>query len=314
MKPLRLPLVNRIAAALGALLLAGALAPGNAVAQFSDERDARALTGVLKRIKESGVVRIGYRERAIPFSYRGADGKPYGYSIDLCREIVAEVTDAVGLQRVHVEYVTVTPVDRFELVLQGRIDLECGATTSTASRREQVAFSPTIFVAGTQLLVRRDSGVRSLRDLDGRTVVVARGTSNEEVMRQLLAVRHPRVRLHVAENYPTAFLQVDTGDAAALAADDVLLYAYVAENGLQRRYAIVGELLSYDTYGIMYQRGDPALDDVVRAALTRLARSREIRAIYNTWFLRPLPSGVVLGLPMSPQLERSFQLMGLPVD
>jgi glutamate/aspartate transport system substrate-binding protein len=314
MKPLRLLLPSRAAAMLAAVLLACGVTPRDATAQFTDERGARALTGVLKRIKETGVVRIGYRESAIPFSYRGAGGQPYGYSIDLCREIVADLTEAVGLARLRTEYVVVTPADRIEQVRQRRIELECGATTNTAARREFVSFSPVIFVAGTQLLVARSSRIRSLRDLEGRTVVVARGTANEEVIRGLLASRFPGVQLKVVEDYDAALSQLAAGAAAALAADDVLLYSYVAEHGLQRQFAIVGELLSYDTYGIMYANGDAALAEVVRAALTRLAKSREIRVIYNTWFLRPLPSGVLLGLPMSPQLERNFQLLGLPVD
>jgi glutamate/aspartate transport system substrate-binding protein len=300
--------------ALVAPLLACAMSPPGAQAQLVEERDARALTGTLKRIKEAGIVRIGYRENAVPFSYRGADGKPYGYSIDLCREIVIDIADAVGVTTLRTEYVAVTPTDRFRQLTDRRIDLECGATTSTASRREQFAFSPITFIAGTQLLVLRGSGVRSPRDLDGRTIVVVRGTANEDVMRQLIARRFPRVRLAVADDYERAVAEIASGVSAALAADDVLLYSYVAERGLQRQFAIVGELLSYEPYGLMYRKDEAALDAVVRTALVRLATSREIRVIYNRWFLRPLPSGVRLGLPMSPQLERTFQVLGMPVD
>lgn len=314
MKLLRLALAPRAAAILAALLLAFALVPRDAAAQFADERGARVLTGALKRIKDTGGVRIGYRESAVPFSYRGPGGQPYGYSIDLCLAIVDELADAVGRTGLRVDYVPVTPADRILQVTAGRIDLECGATTNTSARREKVAFSPVIFVAGTQLLVIRGSKARSLRDLAGRSVVVVRDTANEEAMRRLLSAGTYRVQLKVADDYDAALAQVASGTAAALAADDILLYAYVAERGLQRQFAIVGELLSYEPYGIMYAKHDAALDDVVRSALTRLATSREIRTIYNRWFLRPLPSGVVLGLPMSVPLERALQLLGMPAD
>lgn len=286
---------------------------GAASAQI-DERDARVLTGVLKRIKDTKVVRIGFRESAVPFSYRSAGGQPFGYSIDLCLAIVDDIADAVGLAALRVDYRPVVIADRIEQVIEGRIDLECGATTSTASRRERVAFSPTTFIAGTQLMVRRGSGIRSLRDVGGRPVAVVRGSANEEAMRHLLATNPLSARLLVADDYAAALAKLASGEAVALAADDVLLYAYIAERRLRHEFAIVGELLSYEPYGIMYARGDGALDDVVRGTFRRLAASRELRTLYNKWFLRPLPSGITLGIPMSPQLERVFQMMGLPVD
>jgi glutamate/aspartate transport system substrate-binding protein len=287
---------------------------GQAGAQWFPEREARELTGVLKRIKEAGVVRIGYRERAVPFSFEGPDRRPYGYSIDLCAVIVERIAEEIGVALLRTEYQRVTPVDRIEQVVAGNIDLECGATTNTAQRRERVAFSPLIFVAGTRLLVRRGSPVRSLRDLAGRKVVAARGTTNEEAMRQLAAVGTRRFTVLTADDYESALRMIAAGAADALAADDILLTGHVAEKGLRGQYAVVGELLSYEPYGIMFARDDPPLAATVDAALRRLAATREIRWIYDKWFLRSLPSGVRLGLPMSAQLERSFEVLGLPAE
>lgn len=300
----------RILAASTAVLLIGA---GNANAQYVDERPALQLTGVLKRIKEGRVVRLGHREAAIPFSF-ASHGQVAGYSIDLCRAIVDDIAAAIGVESLRIEFRPVTPADRIDQVVDGRIDLECGATTNTAERRKRVAFSPLIFVAGTRLLAKRGSPVRSLRDLAGRTVVVVRGTTNEEVMRHYAADSTRRLTLLVADDYAGALGQIGTGAAQALAADDVLLAGYLAEQGLRRNYAIVGDLLSYEPYGIMFARDDAALAEVVNTTFARLATSREIRSIYNTWFVRPLPSGVRLGLPLSGRLERSFEILGLPPE
>ena len=163
---------------------------GDAIAQI-DEPPARTLTGVLKRIKASGVVRIGYRAQAVPFSYEAREGQPWGYSIDLCEAIVEDIAREIGVASLRTEYRRVTPADRIEQVADGRIDLECGSSTNTAERRTRVAFSPLIFVSGTRLLVRRGAPVHSLRDLAGRRVVVVRGTTNADVMRQLAAGRRP---------------------------------------------------------------------------------------------------------------------------
>ncbi len=302
--------VLRILAASSAALLIGA---GDANAQYVDELTGASLTGVLKRIKEGRVVRIGYRDAAIPFSF-ASHGQAAGYSIDLCRAIVDDIAAAIGVESLRIEFRPVTPADRIDQVVDGRIDLECGATTNTAERRKRVAFSPLIFVAGTRLLVKRGSPVRSLRDLAGRTVVVVRGTTNEEVMRHYAADSTRRLTLLVADDYAQALGQIGTGAAQALAADDVLLAGYLAEQGLRRNYAIVGDLLSYEPYGIMFARDDAALAEVVNTTFARLATSREIRSIYNTWFVRPLPSGVRLGLPLSGRLERSFEILGLPPE
>src|SRR5512134_2600536 len=167
MKSGRAALMRHSGGWITALLALCLLAATGAQAQFSVDGEAHQLSGVLKRVREHRLVRIGFREGAVPFSFRGASGQPYGYSIDLCQAVVEDIAEAIGQKQVRVEYRPVTPVDRIEQVVDGRIDLECGATTSTAERSQRVAFSPIIFVAGTQLLVRRDSRIRSLDDIAG---------------------------------------------------------------------------------------------------------------------------------------------------
>lgn len=307
---------RRLPALLGAfgIAFAAVLFAGGASAQYIPDRDARPLAGVLKRIKDAGVVRIGYRQAAIPFAFEGPDGRPYGYSIDLCEAIVEHIADAAGIAMLVIQYRRVTPADRVRQVVEGEIDLECGATTNTAERRKLVAFSPLIFVAGTRLLVNSGSPVRSARDLGGRKVVVVRGTTNEEAMRRIATTIARGATVVVADDYAQALKMIAAGEADALAGDDILLAAYVAEQGLKGRYAVVGELLSHEPYGIMFARDDAPLAEAVDAAFRRLATTRELRWIYNKWFLRALPSGIRLGLPMSAELQRSFEILGLPPD
>lgn len=305
--------VSARALACGLIALATLLGVSDASAQ-ADEPPVQTLTGVLKRIKASGVVRIGYRAQAVPFSYEARAGQPWGYSIDLCEAIVEDIAREIGVASLRTEFRRVTPSDRIDQVVDGRIDLECGSSTNTAERRTRVAFSSLTFVSGTRLLVRRGGPVHSLRDLAGRRVVVARGTTNADVMRQLAARAAPAFSVLEVDDHAQALAMLADGRAEALAADDILIIAYLAENGLQRQYAVVGELLSYEPYGIMFARDDAPLAAVVDASFRRLAETREIRWIYDKWFMRRLPSGVRLGVPMSIQLERSFQVLGLPPD
>ena len=300
--------------AVGLMLLAlgSALAQGTADAPAAGGGDA--LTGVLARIRTTGAVRLGFREHALPFSFAGPGRAPYGYSIDLCLAIVEEITAATGGQPLRIEYLPVTPADRIDRVAAGEIDLECGATTNTAERRLRVAFSPLTCVTGTRLAVPRASGLRTRRDLEGRTVAVARGTTNESVVRGIIERSGLRTRVVTADDVAQAFELVATGRADAVAADDVLLLGHLAATGQRQRFDLVGEWLSFEPYGIVFARDDAPLAAVVDATFRRLAQTRELRWIYLRWFERPLPSGIRFGLPMSPQLERAFEMIGLPPE
>lgn len=306
--------VRRIAPVLPVLAIALACAFSPAVQAQTDEAPAKVLTGVLKRIKETGTVRLGVRQAAVPFASINAAGQASGYSVDLCLAIVDDLANAVGVPRLRVEFRPATPTDRIDQVADGRIDLECGATTNTAERRARVAFSPPIFIAGTRLMVRRGSPVRSLRDLKGSAVAVVRGTTNAAAMRRWAADPARGLRLDVVDDYDTALARLGEGKVAALAADDVLIAGYIADRDLRRTHAVVGELLSYEPYGIVFARNDAELAAVVHATFTRLATGSEIRAIYNKWFMRPLPTGVQLRWPMGVELARSFEILGMPPD
>jgi glutamate/aspartate transport system substrate-binding protein len=270
------------------------------------------LTGTLKKIKDSGSVVIGYRESSIPFSYLNAARRPIGYSIDLCLEIVEEAKDALGLDDVRIKFVPVTPENRIEMVVSGKIDLECGSTTNNLERQKRVAFSPVIFVSGTKLMVRRPVTVRSYLDLKGKTVAVTAGTTNQAAIKVLSDKQKLGMHFAVAKDHAQAFALVEKGRADAFATDDVLLYGLIAQSGRQKEFQVIGDFLSYDPYGIMYRKDDPEFAAVVRDAFERLATSRELEQTYNKWFLLKLPSGEKLNLAMSAQLRSIFEILGLP--
>ncbi len=296
----------------GALACALALCAARAPAQEGGVLAPHQLTGTLKRIKDTGVVRLGHRVNSIPFAFLDGRGRPVGYSIDLCKAVVEEVAQELGGVELRVEARPVTPENRFALVASGEIDLECGSSTSNVERRKQVAFSPTIFVSGTKLLVRKGAGIRSLRDLRGKTVVVTRGTTNAAAAQALAGKQGLGIAFLSGADHQESFQIFASGKADAFASDDVLLYGLVAETRTRARYRVVGDFLSYDPYALVYRRDDPDFAAVVDRAFERLARSREIVGIYAKWFLKPLPSGVRLDLPMSPHLEGALRVLGLP--
>jgi ABC-type amino acid transport substrate-binding protein len=284
-----------------------------AAAQESTPFEPDRLIGTLKKIKDSGVIRIGHRENSVPFAFLDPKGQPVGYSIDLCNAVVEEVVNELGGQEIRVEYRPVTTENRFALLTSGEIDLECGSTTSNLERRKQVAFSPLIFVTGTKLLVRKDSPIKSLRDLKGKTVVVTRGTTNAAAMQALSDKQKLGISFVTGADHKESFEIFASGKADAFANDDVLLYGMIAETKTGDQYRVVSDFLSYDPYGLMFRKDDPQFAQVIDRTFAKLAESREIMWIYEKWFVKRLPSGVRLNLPISPQLEENFRVLGLPV-
>jgi glutamate/aspartate transport system substrate-binding protein len=298
----------------GAAALALAIAAAPASAQDDRAAPVEVLSGTLQRIAQSGTIRLGYRTDAAPFSFTSKAGEVHGYSIDLCRAIAAAIGEEIGGAPPRVEFRQVTAADRLDRVAAGEVDLECGSTTSTAARRERVAFSPLIFVTGTRLAVRRDAGIRGLADLAGRSVAVVRGTTNEAALRGIVARQGLRVGIVATDDLVQAFELLASGRVDAVGGDDVLLVGHLVRTGARARHAVVGALLTFERYGIAYARDDRQLAAVVERAMRDLARADELRAIYNKWFVRTLPNGERLAVPMGPELTRSFEMLGMPPE
>jgi glutamate/aspartate transport system substrate-binding protein len=289
-----------------AALLLAALLPAAAMAQGNG---GEGLSPTLAAIKNAHVVHLGYRESSPPFSFLDQANRPIGYSLELCEAVVDEIGVEVDDPDLKIEYVKVTADDRIQAVLDRKIDLECGSTTANAERSRQVAFSPLIFVAGTKLMVAKASHVQSVTDLKGKTVVVTKGTTNEQAMHN--ADRKFALGLNVvtSPDHEQSYQMLVEGKADAFATDDILLYGLIARHRSQDKYHVVGDYLSYDPYGIMFRKGDPELAAVVERAFRKLGSGHDLIPLYEKWFMRRLPTGERLNVAISPQLEEAFQAM-----
>jgi glutamate/aspartate transport system substrate-binding protein len=294
-------------------LLAAAVFVLAAPAHAQEQAAPTALTGTLAKARETGAITIGYRESSVPFSYLNARKEPIGYSIELCRALVTAIEDAVN-RSLTIKWVPVTSDSRIDAVASGKVDLECGSTTNNLERQKRVSFSPTMFVSGTKVLVKKGSPIKSFRDLAGRKVAVTAGTTNEKTLRDLSEKFKLNINLQVTRDHAESFGLVKSGQADAFATDDVLLYGLIAQDAAKADYEVVGDFLSYDPYGIMYRKGDPQLNKVVVDTFQVLAEDGEIERQYKRWFLRKLPSGESINLPMSAQLETIIQTMSVKAE
>lgn len=277
-----------------------------------DSANIGTLSGTLKKVKDTGTITLGYRESSLPFSYLNKRHQPIGYSIDLCREVVEDVSTELDGMEVKIAFAPVTPANRLQKVASGEIDIECGSTTGNVQRRKEVAFSPIFFVAGTKLMVPKASAIGSYRDLAGKTTVVTAGTTNEAALRTLSEKQKLGITIVTAPDHAQSLDMLASGKADAFATDDVLLYGFIATSRNASNMKVVGEYLSYDPYGLVYRRDDPAFAAVVERTFARMAGERRLTELYNKWFLRRLPTGETLNLPMSPQLDEIFRMLGQP--
>ncbi len=208
-----------------------------------------------------------------------------------------------------IEYVKVTSDDRIPAVVQNKIDLECGSTTANAERSKQVAFSPLIFVAGTKLMVPKASTISAATDLKGKTVVVTKGTTNEQAMHAVDKKFALGLNIVTAADHEQSYQMLVDGKADAFATDDILLYGLIARHKAQDKFRVTGEYLSYDPYGIMFRKGEPQLAAVVERTFRKLGSNRDLIPLYNKWFVSRLPTGEKLNVAISPQLEEAFKVL-----
>jgi len=270
---------------------------------------SEGLSPTLANIKRAHVVRLGYRESSPPFSFLDQANRPIGYSLELCEAIVDEIGVEVDDASLKIEYVKVTSDDRIPAVVQNKIDLECGSTTANAERSRQVAFSPLIFVAGTKLMVPKASTVSGAADLKGKTVVVTKGTTNEQAMHNVDKKFALGLNIVASPDHEQSYQMLVDGKADAFATDDILLYGLIARHKAQDKFRVTGEYLSYDPYGIMFRKGEPQIAAVVERTFRKLGSNRDLIPLYNKWFVSRLPTGEKLNVAISPQLEEAFKAL-----
>ena len=265
---------------------------------------AQTLTGTLKQVKDSGTLTIGYRENALPFSFTGSDGKPTGYSVDLCKEIAVAVQQELKLANLSVRWVPVTPEGRVDAVVNGTVDIECGSTTASLSRQEKVDFTLMTFVDGATLMTVEGAGVRTVADLAGKRIGVVTGTTTERVLADFLRLGGIAATVVPVKDHDEGLAGLQTSKIEAYASDRTILVGLILQARGTARYALTPDDLSYEPYGFMVRRDDSAFRLVANRALARIYRSGAIGAVYAKWF-------GPLGKP-TPALVLMYALQGLP--
>jgi len=261
----------------------------------------------LQRLSETGTLRVGYGDTA-PFSYQDEEGNVLGYSIELCQRVAAQLQQQLNLPKLDIEYVFRTPGNRVQLLNSGEIDIECNASTNNAERRRSADFSLSHFFVSVRFVALKENQFFTLQDLAGRSVSVARGTVNVGQINQ--ANREQQLNLSVVpvETLQEAFDLVTEGRVAAFAMDDILLSTMIAESEDPSAYSLSEEAVTAEEpLGLLMRQGDQAFVEQVNQALREIYQRGDILALYERWFLQPLPGkGITLNVPISETLAQHF--------
>lgn len=261
----------------------------------------------LAKIKASAAITFGYREASFGFSYVDGGPRPVGYSIEICNRIVEAIKTELKLPAVEIKYQAVTSANRIPLVQNGTVDIECGSTTNLVERQKQVAFSPDIFRYSVRTLVKADSGIKSIADLQGKTVVTTAGTTSFRLLREADKGRNLEVNQLAGKDHTDSFLLVESGRAQAFVLDDILLAGQIANARNPKDFAIVGEPLRTENQSLMFRKDDPEFKALVDRVVGGMMKSGEMDKLYAKWFMVPIPpKGININYPMNAETKDAF--------
>ncbi|HEV7617368.1 MAG TPA: transporter substrate-binding domain-containing protein [Burkholderiaceae bacterium] len=272
------------------------------------QAQAQALTGTLKKIKDTGSITVGHRESSIPFSYLDDKQQPIGYAMDLCMKVVDAVKSELKMPNLKVNLQPVTSSNRIPLLQNGTIDMECGSTTNSVARQQQVAFGPTYFVINVTAAVKKNSNVNAMADLNGKTVSTTSGTTSVPLLKAYKKTENTQVNEIYGKDHAESFLLMADDRAAAFVMDDILLAGQIANAKRPADYKILPESLRQEPYSMMLRKDDPQFKALVDKTIGNVMKSGEIEKIYAKWFTSPIPpKGINLNFPMTPPLREAFK-------
>ncbi len=263
---------------------------GGAFAQLND---------TMAKVKASGKVVMGTRESSAPLAYTVGNNQFVGYHVELCQRILKSIFPGTP-----VEYVAVTSANRIPLVANGTVDIECGSTTNNVARQKDVAFALTTYVTEVRTAVKASSGIKSVADLNGKTVATTTGTTSVALLRKNKRAQGINFKEVYGKDHSDSFLLLESGRADAFVMDDNILAGLISQSKNPKDFKIVGETLNVEPIAIMIRKGDDkfkkAVDDYIRTAM----KDGEIRILYDKWFLKPIPpKNVAVNLPMGKVLQ-----------
>ena len=278
------------------------LAAGSAMAQAND---------TLAKIKNSGAITLGVRESS-GLSYTLGNGKYVGFHTEMAEHIISDIQKQLGLSKIDIKYQPITSQNRVPLVTNGTVDLECGSTTNNRSRAKDVAFAVTTYVEEVRIATKTNSGIKGIKDLNGKTVATTTGTTSVQTLRKNERAGGIDFKEVLGKDHADSFLLLETGRADAFVMDGSILAANISKAKAPADFHIVGEVLSVEPIACMMRKDDPAFKKAVDDSIKRQIADGSLAKLYDKWFMQPIPpTNTKVGLPLS---DATKQAWGAPND
>lgn len=269
--------------------------------------NAYSASQTLDKIKSTGAVTMGVRESSIPMSYTTGNSRFDGYHVEICRMILADVKDKLGLSTLRINYQPVTSQNRVPLVQNGTVDIECGTTTNNTARAKDVGFANTLYVEEVRIAVKANSGITSISQLAGKKVATTTGTTSVQLLRKHEKANGVNFEEVFGKDHADSFLLLESGRADAFVMDGSILAGNIANSKNPKDYKIVGEVLSTEPIAIMVPKNDPEFKAAVNAAIAKIVANGSMPKLWNKWFLSPIPpKNIVVGLELSPATKNAW--------
>lgn len=267
-----------------------------------------AQANTLEKIRNTGVITLGYRDANIPFSYLDGNQRPVGYGMDICYNIISDIQKIPGMPKIEIKYQLLTSANRIPMLVNGTIDIECASSTNTVERQKMVSFGSTVFVTVSSFAYKTNSAIRKIPDLKGKTVVGVAGATNLTHMAKINNERNLGITMVSARDRAEAFLMLINGRADAMVDDNILLAGLIANSGMSGSIAVSDDALwAPEPYGFMIRKDDPAFKKAVDSTIQMLSRTKKINALHDKWFTKPIPpNGVNLNFPIDQSLKKTF--------
>jgi glutamate/aspartate transport system substrate-binding protein len=273
-----------------------ALAMSSAFAQAND---------TLAKLKSSGAISLGVRDSSA-LSFTLGNGKYAGFHTEMAERIIEDLGKTAG-KKLAVNYVPVTSQNRIPLVQNGTVDLECGSTTNNATRQKDVDFAYTTYVEVVRIAVKANSGIKDLKDLNGKTIATTTGTTSVQTLRKNERAQGIDFKEVMGKDHADSFLLLESGRADAFVMDGSILAANIAKSKSPKDYAIVGPELSVEPIACMVRKGDDEFKKAVDASIVRQIKDGSLAKLYDKWFMQPIPpTNTALNLPLSDATKAAW--------
>jgi glutamate/aspartate transport system substrate-binding protein len=276
-------------------------------ALFALGANAQDLTGTLKKIKDTGTITLGARESSGALAYTLGDGKYVGFHTEMSEKIAADLQKQLKMPKLDVKFQPVTSQNRIPLVQNGTVDLECGSTTNNAARQKDVAFAMTTYVEEGRIVVKANSPIKGIADLNGKTVATTTGTTSVQTLRKNKKAANMDFKEVFGKDHADSFLLLESGRADAFVMDGQILAGLVSKSKAPADYKILGEVLSVEPIACMMRKDDPAFQKAVDTSIQAMVKSGDLAKKYDKWFVQPIPpSNTKVGLPLSDATKQAW--------